>query len=536
MALEYKISSNKLILISSIFLVLTGNIAFFNNVQEFYPVNSGNNFFLFSLIITFSCINVLIFSLFCFPKTVKPVLITVLLISSLAAYFMDTYNVIIDDSMIDNIVKTDLNETLDLLSFKQVLYLIFLGVLPSFIVYKAKIIQDSLKRAVIANILFFTGALVIALSLILSLSDFYASFFREHKSLRFYSNPSYYIYSSINYVHGKFKSSSSEFKQIGLDAKNSLNDKHRELVIFVVGETVRADHLSLNGYLKKTTPILEKEKVVSFNNVWSCGTSTAHSLPCMFSIYGRSDFTKSKASSTENVLDVLKRAGTNVIWLDNNSSSKGVADRIENYDYKSPKNNPICDLECRDEGMLVNLQKYIDEHPTGDIFIVLHQMGNHGPAYYKRYPKEFEKFTPLCRTNQLEQCTQEEISNAYDNAILYTDYFLSKTIELLKNNDPQFETALFYVSDHGESLGENNLYLHGLPYMIAPKEQIHVPMILWFGEKFQVNFVKLKEQAHKKLSHDNLFHTILGMMEIETEVYDKELDFIKDIDYRNTAH
>ncbi len=525
-----KITSSKLILITSVFLVLFGNLTFVENVLKVYPISFDNSLFLVSLLILFSCINVIIFSLVCFNRTLKPILIVILLISSFAAYFMDTYHVVIDGFMIDNIIKTDKNEVLDLLSLKQALYFLLLGVLPSLFIYKANIIKISFKKSVLSNLILFSGALLLSIVLILSMSNFYASFFREHKPLRFYANPSYYIYSSIKYINGLFKSSSTALKPIALDAQIVSDNKYRKLIVFVVGETARADHFSLNGYNRKTNPLLEKENILNFDNVWSCGTSTAHSVPCMFSVYGRSDFSKIKGVSTENILDLLKRVGVNVLWLDNNSSSKGVADRIGEIDYKSSSINPICDIECRDEGMLANLQSYINSHPTGDIFIVLHQMGNHGPAYFKRYPKAFEKFTPICETNQLEQCTKKEIINTYDNALLYTDYFLSQTIKLLKTNDNQFETALLYVSDHGESLGENNLYLHGLPYMIAPDEQIHVPMIMWFGnhfEKNEINIEQLKQKSHKKLSHDNIFHTLLGLMGIESKVYDKNMDIIE---------
>lgn len=528
--LENKISSAKLIAITALCLMLFGNFAFINNVEEIYPISVENGAFLFSLFFLFACINVMFFSLLCFKRTLKPILILVLLISSQAAYFMDTYNVVIDDSMIDNLLKTDAKEALDLLSFRQLLYFLLIGVLPSLFIYKVNVIELSFVKAVFSNMKLFVGALLLSALLVLSFSHYYASFFREHKSLRFYANPSYSIYSAIKYVNDFFETGTEPLRKIGLDALVPATDAHRELVIFVVGETARADHFSLNGYHKKTNPLLENEDVISFDNVWSCGTSTAHSVPCMFSIYGRSEFTKNIAQSTENALDVLVRAGVNVIWLDNNSSSKGVADRVLYEDYQSPEVNPDCDIECRDEGMLKNLQVYIDSHPTGDIFIVLHQMGNHGPAYYKRYPKMFERFTPTCQSNQLEQCSQEEITNTYDNALLYTDYFLSQTIQLLKGNDARFETALFYASDHGESLGENNLYLHGLPYMIAPREQINVPMIMWFGSSFdkdEIDFSKLKKQLHKKFSHDNLFHTILGLMEVQSSVYDKNMDIIK---------
>ena len=192
---------------------------------------------------------------------------------------------------------------------------------------------------------------------------------------------------------------------------------------------------------------------------------------------------------------------------------KGVALRVTYQDYRTEKNNTLCEDECRDEGMLVGLQEYVNAQ-KGDVLIVLHQMGNHGPAYYKRYPKSFEKFTPTCQTNQVEKCSSEEIGNAYDNAILYTDYFLSKTIDFLKQNDTNFQTAMIYMADHGESLGEKGLYLHGVPYFMAPDEQTHVGALMWFGAKSKerIDSKALAQKAHQAYSHDNLFHTILGVM------------------------
>jgi lipid A ethanolaminephosphotransferase len=178
--------------------------------------------------------------------------------------------------------------------------------------------------------------------------------------------------------------------------------------------------------------------------------------------------------------------------------------------------------------MLSGLDEYINKQKKDDIIIILHQMGSHGPAYYERVPESFRKFKPFCKTNQLDQCTDEEISNAYDNTILYTDFFLSEVIDFLKKYDDRFETAMFYVSDHGESLGEHNIYLHGMPYFMAPKGVTNVPLILWFGknliqtENLDMDLLKLK--SNKSISHDNVFHTLLGILEIETGIYKKEKD------------
>jgi len=526
-----ELTSTKLIIIVSVFFVLFGNYTFFVNLTRVYPVNQDNALFLFSLAIVSICLLIFLFSLVCYRSTIKPILIIVLLISSLAAYFMDTYHVVIDVDMIDNVMKTDVGESSDLLSLKQLIYFFLLGILPSIFVYKTIIVRQSFKKAIISRLMLIVLSLGIMILIMFPFGSSYASFIREHKPLRFYANPTYYIYSLGKYIGQNPNQQSMELKKIALDASIENTDKQRKLVVLVVGEAARADHFSLNGYGKKTNPELEKEAIISYQNVWSCGTSTAASLPCMFSVYDRSDYSKSKANSTENVLDILQSLGINTTWFDNNSDSKNVATRISYKSYKTSETNPVCDPECRDVGMLPDLQSYIDGHQQGDIFIVLHQMGNHGPAYYKRYPEKYEKFKPVCRTNQLEECSRDEINNAYDNAILYTDYFLSETIKLLKKNNEDFETALIYASDHGESLGENGLYLHGLPYMVAPDTQKHIPLIVWFSDNFNQNRIDgdlLRKKINLKYSHDNLFHSILGLMEVKTTAYDKTLDMFSD--------
>ncbi len=521
-------TSTKLIVLISTFLVAFGNRAFFSNVTDIYLVNLKNIASLGSLAILSGCAILLLLSLLCYRHSIKPVLITMLFISSFAGYFMDSYNVIIDDTMIQNIVSTDIAEFMDLTSLKLVLYVTLLGVIPSIWVYKVKLVYADTRTEFLSRLKLFSLSLALSVSMVLIFGSFYASFFREHKTLRYYANPSSYIYATVKYINRSIQRETIPFLPIGLDAKIPATDSDRELIIFVVGETARADRFSLNGYERETNPLLKKETLTSFSNFWACGTSTAISVPCMFSIYKQTEYSETKARTTDNILDILKRAGVNVSWLDNNSDSKGVALRVNFDDYKTPTKNPVCDLECRDIGMLFNLQKYINEHREGDLFIVLHQMGNHGPAYYKRYPPSFEKFKPACLTNQLENCSKEEINNAYDNAILYTDYFLSKVIQVLKANNPQFETALFYVSDHGESLGEHGVYLHGLPHFIAPDEQLWVPAIMWFGKNFnEPNIKSLSGKRDKQYSHDHIFHTILGFMEIETALYDKEMDIIQ---------
>lgn len=518
------LTTNTLILGVVAFIVATGNLAFHTQVLKAFPPTAVMMPALLSLVAVFAAATVLAVAPFCFGRLTRPLLGTVLLLSALAASFMDGYGIVIDSDMLRNAAETNPAEAADLLTLRLAGYVLLLGVLPAWLVWRIPLRCGGWRSELQSRIGLLAAALAVLVGLVLAFGSFYASFAREHKPLRSWMNPVYPLYSFGKFVgQRRYFPADGRLAAVGTDAHISPEDRHRELVILVVGETARADHFALNGYARETNPRLGGAEVVSFGNFHACGTSTAVSVPCMFALEG----SRGEASGWENLLDVVQRAGVSVLWLDNNSDSKGVALRVPYRDFKSPENNTVCDVECRDVGMLVPLQAYIDAHPTGDILIVLHQMGNHGPAYYKRYPAEFETFTPACHSNDLNACTQEEIINAYDNALRYTDHFLADAIDLLKRNGDAFEAALFYLSDHGESLGEAGTWLHGLPRAIAPDAQLHVPAIMWFGKRFdELDRPALQKRRNEDFTHDNLFHTILGFMEIETSIYRPELDIL----------
>ncbi|MEZ5542241.1 MAG: phosphoethanolamine--lipid A transferase [Pseudomonadota bacterium] len=510
------------------FLVLFTNQAFFKNVAAAYPDTPQTFVFITSLGILLAGFILLLLTLLSWRPITRALLIAVLLLASVTAYFMDSYNVVIDTGMIRNIMQTDIRESLDLFDVRLLVYVLLLGLLPALFVLRAPLKVRPLRHELLAKLKVTGIVALIITSQLLLFGKAYASFFREHKPLRYYSNPLTGIWSTGKYLAESGAAEPLVVAALGTDAVNHTLDGQRELVVLVVGETARADRFSLNGYTRETNPLLSREDVISLPNMQACGTSTAVSVPCLFSGLGRDGYSDDRARRRENLLDVLAHAGVHVLWRDNNAGSKGVADRVDYQDFSSPEYNPVCDEECRDEGMLAGLQDYIDSTGKGDVFIVLHQMGNHGPAYYKRYPPEFEHFAPVCRTNQLEECSQEEIDNAYDNAILYTDYFLSEVIDLLRRNDGHFQTALMYVSDHGESLGEHGIYLHGLPWLMAPDNQKQVAALFWFGADFKrIDVAALRRASAADWSHDNVFHTVLGLLDIETAVYEPELDITR---------
>jgi lipid A ethanolaminephosphotransferase len=509
---------NRNIILAALFIMLTGNLSLFKRLLEIYPLTLGNLPFLLSLTVFFTLATMLFFLLISYGRATRWVLAFFLITSSQAAYYMDQYSVVIDTVMLDNIAQTDLREAAGLFNMNLVIRTCLLGLIPAWLALRYKPVIHSFKAELKSRVLLLLVLIIALFAVVAPFTAGYASFIREHKMTRMFANPIYFTYSGILYAAQKFKSTKViALKRTATDTVEIGKKYKNELIILVVGETARADRFSLNGYTKETNPELSKQDVISMTNVSSCGTSTGESVPCMFSNMTRKHFDREEALHIENALDVLYEHGVQILWRDNNSDSKGVAVRMQYEDFKSPTLNPVCDEECRDIGMLSGLDKFIASKGSKDILIVLHQMGNHGPEYYRRYPKEFEKFTPTCKNSDLKNCTPQEINNAYDNAILYTDFFLSKVIEFLKKYDGQYETAMLYVSDHGESLGEHGMYLHAAPYILAPKEQTHIPAIVWMGQRFDYKIDQLKPYRDYPLSHDDLFCMLLVGFEMDSK-------------------
>jgi lipid A ethanolaminephosphotransferase len=517
--------SYQVVILSALWITAFCNYALFSRLFV-WQLTSGSDFFLVASLVLFQFfLLIVVFSILTLHPLYRWVMALIFLITAVSSYFSDSFGTVIDRDMLVNALQTSVGEAKDLFTLRFLLYLLVFFALPTYWVFgsnkPASRFISQLKNHLVLAMVGFLGCVL----LVGSMSSFYVSFFREHKELRVYSSPLDIIYATYQLIRKDLLAADRLYRIIGGDATIPSSDVDRELMILVVGETARSDHFSLNGYQRETNPLLQKRDVVSFSNVKSCGTSTAISVPCMFSSKGRPNFKDKEFTSEDNLLDILRRAGVSILWRDNNSSSKGAADRVEYQDFSSSDLNPLCDTECRDEGMLADLETYIESHPVGDILIVLHQMGSHGPAYNERVPDAFKRFAPVCESKQLDQCSEEEIINSYDNTIVYTDYVLDKAISVLKKYDDQFETVLMYVGDHGESLGEKGVYLHGLPYFLAPDAQKNVPLIIWFGaQHHDLDIDRLARIRDVAISHDHVFHTMLGIFEVESEVIDPSMD------------
>jgi len=546
-----KISNKKIKVLSffypffiALFLAVFDNSALW---RELFEIKGGVSIVTIKYYLPFFFFFLLVYTAFFvlvrFKYIFKITAVLILLTASIAAYFMDAYGVMLDTNMIHNALETDFAETFELITPKFIFYFFLLGVLPSIFILVIPIAYKPFVKQLQGNLFNILLLFILMAATLAFYYGDYAPLYRSNRHIRHLINPVNYVKSTINNVNRVIRSGSTKMKAIGLDAAIEPYYKNRQkktLTILVVGETARAKNFSLNGYSRLTNPILSQEDIIYFNNFYSCGTATATSVPCMFSFLTRENYNDTQAKQTEGLLDVLKHAGVNVLWRNNNSGCKGVCDRISYENMAFLKDPDLCnESECYDEILLKGLQGYVDAIEK-DTLIVLHQKGSHGPSYYLRAPKQFQQFTPICQSSQVNECSLESVVNAYDNTILYTDYFLGRVIEFLKKNSKKFNTGMIYISDHGESLGENNMYLHGLPYFLAPDEQIHVPFVLWLSESLldnlEIDQNCLINERTDRFSHDNLFHSILGLMKINTEVYNAEMNLFRPCQSRNLDH
>lgn len=466
---------------------------------------------------------------------IKPLYIFMFFVAGAASWYTDRLGVIIDREMIRNAAVTTANEARHLVTPRFLLHMLIFAILPSLFVLWVRIDHKPFGRKVTEHLFVIVPSLLVAGTVTLLNYSAFASTFREHRDLMGTLNPAAPVVAAVKYVKRTYFTAPVVVEAIGKDAATEENaevaakEEAPHVLVVVAGETARAKDFSLMGYERETNPVLKAhDNVFAFPDTTSCGTATAVSLPCMFSVYERTAYSDTKGESTESVLDVLMHAGIRTEWWDANTGSKGVAARTVEINLSSVDDPRFCEAgECRDDILVDRLKQELPKI-TGNTVFVLHQIGSHGPAYYMRYPQEWAPFTPDCRSSDFADCTDEEIRNAYDNTIAYTDKILGDVIDALAAEGDRINAAMIYMSDHGESLGENGLYLHGAPWFMAPEEQTRVPFIAWLSPQYaadeHVDLACLAGKTGSPYSHDNLFHTILGSMEIQTGVYDAALD------------
>lgn len=460
-----------------------------------------------SLIIIMLVVNAFVFYLlFSLSRFVgKPLLITFFIINSVAVYFINTYGVIIDKSMIGNILNTDYEESTSFFSFKLILYVILLGIIPAIYIIKIKIINVTWKKFLITSSL----TLLFIVILVFANASNWLWIDKNSKKLGGLAMPwSYSVNIALFYIdkHNKNK------KEILLpDATITNNEK--SVVVLVIGESARSQNFSLYGYEKNTNPLLSKTENLFHFNATSCATYTTAGVKGILEHMRTNDL-------YEILPNYLYRNNVDVIWRTTNWGEPPV--HIKNY-----QNRDTLKANCKGEGcnydeiLLTGLKEQILASKKNKVLIILHTSTSHGPTYSKKYPPRFEVFKPVCNSVELGDCSHQELINAYDNTIVYTDYILYSIIEDLKQLK-EYKSAMLFVSDHGESLGEKNLYMHGVPLSIAPKEQYEIPFIVWVSDNSSKQL-----KPNRILSQNNVFHSVLNFLSIQSPVYDEKMNIFK---------
>jgi len=534
----FSASVDQLVLIACLFWAFSANRLFLGAALKHHgdlPVAG----FALALVVMLVALHYVLIAPFAYRHTVKPLLTFLLFGTAVATHYMRTYGVVLDTSMMSNVWRTDPAEARELLSWGLATHLLLFAALPAALLWRVRIVPQPWPRATaykLGGMALAVAAFAIAL---LPVFKPFASLMRGHKEVRYLAAPLNYLWSTGAVVAAQARGAAQPRQPLGLDARPGpvWSARTRPLVVvLVVGETARAANWQLSGYDRPTTPELASLPVINFSDVTSCGTNTETSLPCMFAPIGRRDYDEARIRGSESLLHLLVHAGATVHWRDNQSGCKGVCAGLPQDEVMSLNPAGLCgDGRCLDEGLLVGLNERLAaaRAVTGRAatqLLVFHQLGSHGPAYFRRYPPAFAHFAPACESDDLQKCTREEIVNAYDNSLRYTDHVLGSLIATLQRNETEVDSALIYVSDHGESLGERNLYLHGLPWFIAPKEQKQVPMVMWLSAGVAranaVDTACLRRRAAEPASHDHLFHTVLGLLDVKTAVYEPAWDLI----------
>ncbi|MDP2007278.1 MAG: phosphoethanolamine--lipid A transferase [Rubrivivax sp.] len=546
---RFSASVEQLMAAASLFWALAANRLFFGAALKdrglAEPATWG---YALALLVMLTAVNYLLLSLVCTRRTVKPVLAVLLLGTAFATHFMQAYGVYLDPSMLRNALRTDLAEARELFSWALLPHLALYALLPLLLLWRVQVRPQRWARAIglrLGSTLLALAALVGALLLVFQP---FASAMRNHKEMRYLATPANYLWSMGAVAAAQARGAAKPRQPIGLDARPGTAYAARTrplLVVLVVGETARAANWGLNGTARQTTPELaalaarngqpDAGTLLNFRDVTACGTNTETSVPCMFAPVGRRDYDEAQIRGSESLLHVAARAGVAVHWRDNQSGCKGVCDGLPTDDVAALKLPGLCaDGRCLDEGLLSGLDERLATAtqqagtPAGTQLLVLHTLGNHGPSYFRRYPPAYARFQPACTSDDLQLCSREQIANAYDNALLYTDHVLAALMARLQAAAADVDSVVLYVSDHGESLGENNLYLHGLPYAIAPDVQKRVPMTLWLSpgapQALQLDTGCLGARTAQPLAHDHLFHTLLGLLDVKTGLYEAPFD------------
>lgn len=430
----------------------------------------------------------------------KAIIAFTLIANAISLYFINTYEVLITDMMMGNVFNTRYSEASEFISVSAMAYTLLLGIMPCIFLF-AKRTGYSTFRQFLIN----TGASLLTIIAIL-LVNMHNTLWIDRNSHEIGSLllPWSYTVNSVRYYNKEKRRNRKEI--ILPDVQKATAS--RDLCVLIIGESARKENFSLYGYRRNTNPLLAKDSVMTFE-ASSAATYTTAAVKAILDH-------KSTGKLYEILPNYLYRAGVDVIWRSCNWGEPPL--HIEKVYNKKVLTGmfPHCDARY-DAILLEGLEEDIISCEKTKQLIVLHCSTSHGPTYNKKYPEEFEIFTPVCESVEISTADHEELVNAYDNTILYTDYLIHSVIDILKGF-PDRRCCMIFVSDHGESLGENNLFMHGMPMGIAPKEQFEIPFIVWLSDKGTTT------KELDRIGQYHVFHSVMNYFGMESPVYNENFN------------
>ena len=479
------------------------------------PLSSGGTLILTTLFVLVFTTTAIVLAAAAVVHPALPKLLTMLIVigNALALYFIHTYRIVLDKTMMGNVFNTSAEEATALFHPQLIGYALVFGVLPLILISLVKVTASSIL-----------ARLTLLIALVLAGSSWiYANgrtwlWFDQHlQTVGALIMPWSYVVNAVRYQH-----------QIRPLAASPLTlpdayQIHRDnpVVVLVIGEAARAANFSMYGYDRRTNPALLRNNAVALPNSTACATYTTAAIACML---GHNGMTANNTVDYENLPTYLQRNKVVVSWRSNNTGHPEM--EIQRFLKAGELRKSCVGSGCDyDQVLLTGLKATLQRNESRPRLIVLHQSGSHGPAYWTKYPPGFDQFNPVCRSVDLQSCSRSELINTYDNTIYFTDYLLGLLISTLQVL-PDIPSVVIYISDHGESLGEAGLYLHGTPMAFAPDVQKNIPFVVWMSETFQrqraiTNSDLLRAASY---SHHNIFHSVMGALGLRSDIYQPSLD------------
>ena len=492
--------------IVSLATLLFYNLPFFNYVADNTNESTGGKIFLLaSLVVIMLTLNFMMTYLVMFLlRLAGRILLAILaIINATAVYFIVTYNVMIDATTIENVFNTRYSEASGFFSWSLWLFILVFGVLPALYCLLQPVVIGKAKRLAVC-----CGS-SLAIVLVVALLNFNQTLFvTEHDTeLGGLLQPWSYLVNTGRIISFSQDENAEEIKL----PDGRITDDEKAVVVLVIGESARKANFQLYGYQRDTNPLLSKQPGLKVFEATSCATYTTAGTKAILEPIDSGDL-------YELLPNYAFRTGADVSWRTSNWGEPPI--HIDEYltDDELGVQYPDED-EAFDAILFRGLRERIESSAKSKVLIILHTSTSHGPKYADKYPKAFEVYKPVARNVEEGEKNIAMLINAYDNTIRYTDFLLDGLINTLRGMT-DWKSAMIFISDHGESLGENKMFMHGLPMRLAPKEQYEIPFLVWTSDGFRT----YKSNLPAVLEQHYIFHSVLNLLSIQSPAYNQDMD------------